>query len=65
MIKKIEKLIRKINNIEERNGRVERNFFLDGKMWVIGRISLFKNGKKTNEEEQKEFIKLKEDFESL
>jgi len=62
MIQKIEKLIEKLNAMEGNMFQVERNFFLGSKMWVVGKTSLKVNGEKTNEEEQEEFIKLKEEF---
>ena len=63
--RKIKKLIEKTNNIEKNIGTIKRHFFLGGKKWFIGRTFLWLNGKKTNEEEQEEFIRLKEEFEKI
>ncbi|KKM67085.1 hypothetical protein LCGC14_1474710 [marine sediment metagenome] len=64
MRKKLEKLIKKLNSMEGNMLRPERNFYLGRKMWFVGRTSLKVNGVIANYEEQKEFLKLKNEFDN-
>jgi len=59
----MERLINKTNNIEKNAGRVERSYYLGGKIWIVGRERLFIEGRAANGKEIKEFLKLKEEFE--
>ena len=59
----MERLINKTNNIERNVGQVERYYRLDGRIWYIGREKLFLIKREATEEEIKEFLKLKKEFE--
>jgi len=59
----MERLINKTNNIEKNAGWVERLYYLGGKSWFVGHERLFIEGRRANEKEIEEFLKLKEEFE--